>query len=74
MYQVLKTIHGANAPTLGYVTSHGWTHPFLEYRAVETDAYATRFEAEKSANGHDALKQVAASGMMADGRIQPRKA
>ena len=49
MYEVLKTMPGVSEPKLGYVTSEGWIHPFLEYRAEETNSWVqpTRFEAKK---------------------------
>jgi hypothetical protein len=49
MYEVLKTIPGVTEPKLGYVTSNGWTHPFLEYRADEATHWVqpTRFEARR---------------------------
>jgi hypothetical protein len=53
MYEVLKTTPGVSEPKLGYVTSEGWTHPFLEYRAEETNRWVqpTRFEAQKADHG-----------------------
>ena len=54
MYQALRTIPGVSEPKLGYVTSDGWTHPYLEYLAAEDSASVRhpRFEAEKSDNGN----------------------
>lgn len=53
MYQVLKTTPGVTEPKLGYVTREGWTHPFLEYRAAETNSWVqpTRFEAMRRDDG-----------------------
>ncbi len=47
MYKVLKTMPGVSEPKIGYVTREGWTHPFLEYRAEETNRWVqpTHFEA-----------------------------
>jgi hypothetical protein len=39
MYEALKTIPGVSEPKIGYVTREGWTHPFLEYRADETNTW-----------------------------------
>ncbi len=35
MYKALLIVPGVSNPKLGYVTSDGWTHPYLEYRAAE---------------------------------------
>jgi hypothetical protein len=53
MYQVLKTMPGVSEPKLGYVTSEGWTHPYLEYEAAEDSPSVQhlRFEAKKTDNG-----------------------
>jgi hypothetical protein len=53
MYQVLKTMPGVSEPKLGYVTSEGWTHPYLEYEAAEDSPplQHPRFEAKKTDNG-----------------------
>ena len=53
MYKVLKTVPGVSEPKLGYVTSGGWTHPFLEYRAAESNSWVqpTRFEVRKGRDG-----------------------
>lgn len=52
MYKVLKTAPGVSEPKVGYVTSDGWTHPFIEYRAAEHDSWLepTRFDVRRS--GH----------------------
>jgi len=49
MYEVLKTMPGVREPKIGYVTREGWTHPFLEYRAEETNSWVqpTHFEAKR---------------------------
>jgi hypothetical protein len=49
MYEVLKTMPGVSEPKIGYVTREGWTHPFLEYRAEETNSWVqpTHFEAKR---------------------------
>jgi hypothetical protein len=49
MYEVLKTMPGVSEPKLGYVTREGWSHPFLEYRADETNSWVqpTHFEAKR---------------------------
>ena len=53
MYKVLKTVPGVTEPKLGYETSDGWTHPFLEYRAAEANSWGgpMRFHAKKPDNG-----------------------
>ena len=50
MYDVLKSMPGIREPRLGYVTREGWTHPFLEYRAEETNSWVqpTHFEAKRN--------------------------
>jgi hypothetical protein len=54
MYEVLKTMPGVSEPKLGYVTSKGWTHPFLEYRAEEATRWVqpTRFESTRDDHDH----------------------
>ncbi len=50
MYKVLKTVPGVSEPKVGYVTSDGWTHPFIQYRAAEQDSWLepTRFDVKRS--------------------------
>jgi hypothetical protein len=65
MFEVLKTVPGVSEPKLGYVTSEGWAHPFLEYRSAEgNDVHRMRFEAQKG----DKYWFLA----MMSGRIDPR--
>jgi hypothetical protein len=68
MYEVLKIMPGVTEPKLGYVTSNGWTHPFLEYRADEATHWAqpTRFEARRDDKG-----QYSFLGLL-PGQIDPR--
>ena len=53
MFKALQTVPGVSEPKLGYVTSDGWTHPYLEYRAAEhsPSVQHPRFEAIKSDDG-----------------------
>jgi hypothetical protein len=50
MFEVLKGMPDVIEPKLGVITSEGWTHPFLEYRAAEALSKfdAIRFNAQKS--------------------------
>ena len=67
MYEVLKTAPGVSEPKLGYVTSEGWPHPFLEYRSGEgNDVHRMRFEARRG--DHDKYWFLA----MMSGRVDPR--
>jgi hypothetical protein len=68
MYEVLKAMPGVSDPKLGYVTSNGWTHPFLEYRADEATQWVqpTRFEAQRNEKG-----QYSFLGIL-PGQIDPR--
>jgi hypothetical protein len=54
MLKVLKTVPGVSEPRLGNVTTGGWTHPFLEYRAAEESRWIqpTRFDVQKRDDGH----------------------
>jgi hypothetical protein len=54
MLKVLKTVLGVSEPKLGYATSEGWNHPFLEYRAEERNSWGKpmRFEAQKKVIPH----------------------
>ena len=69
MYEVLKTMPGVTEPKLGYVTSNGWTHPFLEYRADEATHWVqpTRFEGRKG--DHDQYSFVGILPGVIDPRI-----
>ena len=51
---VLKMTPGVSEPRLGSDNSHGWDHPFLEYRATEglRGSHRVRFDAQKSTEGH----------------------
>jgi hypothetical protein len=53
MLKVLKAVPGVSDPRLGSVTSEGWTHPFLEYRAAEETRWIepTRFDVLKAGQG-----------------------
>jgi hypothetical protein len=54
MLAVLKMVPGVSEPRLGSDNSHGWNHPFLEYRATEglRGSQRMRFDAQKSTEGH----------------------
>jgi hypothetical protein len=64
MYKGLQTVPGVSDPKLGYVTSDGWTHPYLEYQAAEASPSAQhpRFEAKNLDNGAGYWFQAALSG------------
>ena len=51
MYKVLRSTPGVTEPRIGSVTTEGWTHPFLEYRAAETNSWSKpmRFETKRGA-------------------------
>jgi hypothetical protein len=53
MFEALKTVPGISQPKLGYMSSEGWTHPFLEYRSEERNSWGRpmRFEAQKGDDG-----------------------
>jgi hypothetical protein len=46
MLKVLKTVPGVSEPRLGNAASGEWSHPFLEYRALEGSHWEqpTRFD------------------------------
>ena len=52
MYKVLRSTPGVTEPRIGSVTRDGWAHPFLEYRAAETNSWMqpTRFETKRGAS------------------------
>jgi hypothetical protein len=53
MYHLLTTMTGVNEPKLGYITSEGWIHPFVEYRGAWRDGtIPVRFEAQKPIANH----------------------
>jgi hypothetical protein len=54
MVKVLAATPGVSGPRLGVVTSEGWAHPFVEYRADEALSRdrPIRFEARKSQDGY----------------------
>jgi hypothetical protein len=53
MFEVLKGMPDVSEPKLGVITSEGWTHPFLEYRAAEalSKFNPIRFNAKKADRG-----------------------
>jgi len=53
MVKALEATPGVSGPRLGTVTSEGWAHPFVEYRADEALSRdkPIRFEARKDQNG-----------------------
>ncbi len=55
MVQVLEATPGVSSPRLGVVTSEGWAHPFVEFRADEALARdrPIRFEARKDQDGYE---------------------
>lgn len=57
MVKVLEATPGVSGPRLGVVTSEGWAHPFVEYRADEALSRdrPIRFEARKDQDGYEFL-------------------
>ena len=57
MVKVLEATPGVIGPRLGVVTSEGWAHPFVEYRADEALSRdrPIRFEARKDQDGWEFL-------------------
>ncbi len=57
MVKVLEATPGVSGPRLGVVTSEGWAHPFVEYRADEALSRdrLIRFEARKDQDGWEFL-------------------
>jgi hypothetical protein len=53
MFTVLQGMPDVSEPKLGIVTSEGWAHPFLEYRADEGPGKSSliRFNAKKPDGG-----------------------
>ena len=54
MLDVIKSVPGVSEPRLGNTTSHGVSHPYLEYRAAEGSHWIqpTRFYAQQSNKSH----------------------
>jgi len=63
MVKVLEAMPGVSGPRLEVVTSEGWAHPFVEYRADEALSRdrPIRFEARKDQDGYEFL--AAKSGL-----------
>jgi hypothetical protein len=53
MLKVLKAVPGVSEPRLGNAASGEWSHPFLEYRALEGSHWEqpTRFDVQQSDDG-----------------------
>jgi len=49
MLNVLKSARGYTSPTLGYINSDGWYHPYVQYEYTEKSGWklTIRFEAAK---------------------------
>jgi hypothetical protein len=73
MLKVLNVTPGVSEPRLGSDDSHGWNHPFLEYRATEglRGSQLMRFDAQKSADGPYARERRVLEHIEMPARKQP---
>lgn len=64
MVKVLEAMPEVSGPRRGVVTSEGWAHPFVEYRADEalSRARPIRFEARKDLDGYAFLAVTSGLG------------